>query len=66
MLESQVFLLSQRIEMKNNEVSSLQSRISASQGQATVLEREMVRLEQLKIEVLGVYFSQKGGCEQQS
>jgi hypothetical protein len=58
-LRSQVTSLQNQLTIKNNEISSLRSQIQTSQTQITHLE------QQLGVDVLGVYFSPNGGCEDQ-
>ncbi len=48
------------------EVSDLNGLVSTLEGEKSGLESQLLRLEQqLETEVLGIYFSPKGGCEQQ-
>jgi len=65
-LGTQLSGLEQKIEMRNREISNLQSEVSSLETQVTVLTGETIKLrQQLETVVLGIYFSPKGGCEDQ-
>jgi phospholipase D len=56
----------ERIADLESEIADLNIQISALQSEKSFLESRILQLEQqLEIEVLGVYFSPKGGCEDQ-
>jgi len=58
-LELQVSELQQWIEAKDNQISSLYTQVTRLMGEISELER------QLEVKILGIYFSPKGGCENQ-
>lgn len=65
-LTTQLTGLGELIETKRREITDLESQISSLELQVSVLMGEMSELrQQLEIEVPGVYFSPKGGCEDQ-
>jgi len=65
-LTTQLTGLGELVETKRREITSLESQISSLELEVTVLMGEMSELrQQLEIEVFGVYFSPRGGCENQ-
>jgi len=65
-LTMQLSGLGELIETKRREIINLESQVSSLELQVTVLMGETSELrQQLEIEVLGVYFSPRGGCEDQ-
>jgi len=65
-LEDHIAELDRQVSGLQAERSNLQSQISDLELQVTVLTGEISELRQrLEIEVLGVYFSPRGGCEDQ-
>jgi len=72
-LQAQITSLQHQVSSKNDEIGSLQSQISEKDASIYDLQNQMADLQfqisfleqQLETEILGIYFSPRGGCEDQ-
>lgn len=65
-LEAKIRELEETLLEREATITSLQNQINQLNSEITILNEEIFKLkQQVEVEILGIYFSPKGGCEQQ-